>query len=194
MSKVITFSTTFPSYHPNKGQYTYFVEKFCKSNKIEYNNLVHEHSANVNNLHFLNRDIEDIISDFILFNLSDPFGYKPKHHTIRGGSRFKVGDYFSPRIWGNDVNPKSKRSGAYHSKQIIIAPDTEIVYAPKIEIYKTSEIIIDGKFYTNFGTKKSEELALNDGLTEEELKHWFQYPKKDLIDSQIICWNKEIKY
>jgi hypothetical protein len=31
MSKVITFSRVFPSYHPKKGQPTYFVEKLYKS-------------------------------------------------------------------------------------------------------------------------------------------------------------------
>lgn len=31
MSKVITFSRTFPAYHPRKGEPTYFVEKFWTS-------------------------------------------------------------------------------------------------------------------------------------------------------------------
>lgn len=40
-----------------------------------------------------------------------------KEHTIRKGKRWKVGDKFSPRIWSGKP---------YKSKQIILAPDTEI--------------------------------------------------------------------
>lgn len=183
MSKVLTFSTQFPSYHPKKGDYTYFVEKFLKSKKIEYNYCVHEHS--LHSFWSLNRGKEELVDDFIKFKFSDPFDFEPKNHTIRAGKRFKEGDYFSPRIWSGRP---------YFSKTITIAPDTEIFYAPKIEIYKTSEIIIDGKFYATFGTEKSRELAKNDGLFEEDLKNWFKYPKNDLLDFQIICWNKDLKY
>lgn len=36
MSKVLTFSTVFPSYHPLKGQQTYFKEKILKSIDKDY--------------------------------------------------------------------------------------------------------------------------------------------------------------
>lgn len=39
MAKVITFSRTFPSYHPKAGQPTYFVEKFYNS-LFSRNNLM----------------------------------------------------------------------------------------------------------------------------------------------------------
>lgn len=34
MAKVITFSTTFPAYHPKKGDPTFFVEKFLSGEKV----------------------------------------------------------------------------------------------------------------------------------------------------------------
>lgn len=106
MSKVLTFSRVYPSYHPKAGQPTYFVEKIVKS------------------LHWDRpHPPVDIRADFdsdIYINV------QPKHHTIRAGHRWKVGDWFRPVVWGNDINPKSGRSGPYHSKQIIFAPDIQV--------------------------------------------------------------------
>lgn len=59
-------------------------------------------------------------------NTDDWKSFDPKGHTVRAGHRFKPGDIVSLRVWGNDVNPKSGRSGPYHSKQIIIAPDIQV--------------------------------------------------------------------
>jgi hypothetical protein len=191
MSKVITFSTVFPSYHPKKGDYTYFVEKIYNS----LGDLIPRRKSGFyfEQLSELNPNLTPTIQ-LAFYDSVNREIIEQKHHTIRAGKRFKVGDMASMRIWGDDINPKSGRKGAYHSKQITIAPETEIFYAPKIEIYKTSEIIIDGKFYATFGTDKSRDLAKNDGLSEEDLKNWFKYPKNDLLDCQIICWNKDLKY
>ena len=93
MSRVITFSRHYPSYHPRKGELTYFEYKVCRS-----------------------------IWDLKLFSDSDliyypdfpayvAYGHPPKCHTIRAGHRFKPGDWFSPRVWSGKP---------YNSKQIII--------------------------------------------------------------------------
>ncbi len=74
MSRVITFSRTFPAYHPNKEYPTFFVEKFMKSQKA-----YHTHFDWVN---------------WAFFNICTP-----KYHTIRAGNRWKKGEYFSPRVW-----------------------------------------------------------------------------------------------
>ena len=99
MSKVITFSRNFPSYHPKKGAPTYFVEKVLKS-------IDEKHQLNV-----WNRSDLSFINQWALTEC------KPKHHTIRAGNRWKVGDKFSPRVWSDKP---------YKSKQITIAPDIEI--------------------------------------------------------------------
>jgi hypothetical protein len=72
MAKVLTFSRTFPKYHPKAGQPTYFVEKFWESiglpDKEYCFNLPDEYQ------NFLRADSKLIW---------------PKHHTIRAGHRFK---------------------------------------------------------------------------------------------------------
>lgn len=84
MAKVITFSRTYPSYHPKKGQQTYFVEKL-------YNSLYSK-----NNLMDYPKELD--VDESIL---------GIKHHTIRAGNRWKKGDFFSPRIWsGKPYNSK----------------------------------------------------------------------------------------
>lgn len=177
MAKVITFSTKFPSYHSKAGQNTYFVEKF-------YNSLYSR-----NNLMDYPKGLD--IDESIL---------ETKHHTIRAGSRWKKGDYASMRVWGNDINPKSGRSGAYHSKQIILAPDVLIKEVYDFEIkpaymdlpldYET-DIIINHSFY-HTDSKIMKVLAENDGLSLAELLQWFKYPKP--FAGQVIVWNENAKY
>lgn len=168
MAKVITFSMAFPSYHPKAGQPTFFVEKFLNS---------------IYNEHWFDTEFPELI-------FGSPISDDKKHHTIRAGNRWKVGDKFSPRVWGTDINPKSGRSGPYHSKQIIIAPDIEIKKVWDFEI-KT-----DGRIYTSFingdnvSQDKMEVVAMNDGLSLSELYNWFNKS----FEGQIICWNENINY
>ena len=165
MSKVITFSQTFPSYHPQKGQRTYFVESFYRSLVLPK---------------VIPKELQDTFSTQVyLYGLS-------KHHTIRKGKRFKKGDFFSPRVWGTDVNPKSGRSGAYHSKQIILAPDVEIKNVWNITISKDGEIRTNDNF-----TLKITEVARNDGLNRIDFEQWFN---KLPFEGQIICWNNVVDY
>lgn len=174
MSKVITFSRKFTSYHPKAGDPTYFVESF-------YNSIFSR-----NNLMDYPNGIE--INDCIL---------SIKNHTIRKGNRFKKGDFFSPRVWGTDVNPKSGKSGPYHSKQIILCNDVEIANVWDIRILVQdfgksglqSVITINGQDFQNI-----ELLAKNDGLSLQDFLQWFKTEKGETFVGQIICWNENVKY
>jgi hypothetical protein len=173
--RVLTFSREFPAYHPKAGQPTHFVEQI-------WNGITH-----LGLKHLRNKDLPD---DF-LWSILPLSNYGCKFHTIRSGNRWKVGDKFSPRVWGTDINPKSGRSGAYHSKQIIIAPDIEIKKVWDFEI-KT-----DVRIYTpfingdNVNQDKMEVVAINDGLTLADFYNWFP---KNSGKMQIICWNSEVVY
>lgn len=181
MAKIISFSTVFPCYHKRKGDATYFVEKFLKSNKIEYNYCVHEHS--LHSFWSLNRGKEELVEDFISFNFHDPFYYEPKNHTIRAGKRFKAGEYFSPRIWSGRP---------YFSKTITIAPDTLIVKTYDFEI-KDGLIYINNQLYAySSSTEQLDILAKNDGLSQIDLLDWFKYPKN--FSGQVIIWSNEVNY
>lgn len=168
MAKVITFSRTFPKGHPRAGEPTYFVESFYKSLYIA--KVLPAGLTNFNQDAFIN-------------------GYA-KHHTIRAGKRFKKGDYFSPRVWGTDINPKSGKSGAYHSKQIIIAPDTEILEVWDITIDECKLVFINDDVKI-LSARKEEILANNDGLSFSDFFKWFD---KVPFTGQIICWNENLKY
>ena len=163
MAKVLTFSTRFPSYHYRKGEPTYFVEKILKSLNNDGSNL------------------NDII-DWNKFK-----SCLPKHHTIRKGRRWKVGDKFSPRIWSGKP---------YYSKQIVLADDCEVKKVWEVKIF-----IEFGSIY--IGIRQSEnscvllpfgEVAQNDGLTFEEMKHWFNVKPDKPFVGQIICWNDCVEY
>lgn len=161
MAKVLTFSRVFPAYHPKAGQPTYFVEKI-------YNSLFAR-----NNLMDYPKGLE--VNESIL---------ETKHHTIRAGNRFKVGDYFSPRVWSGKP---------YNSKQIIIAPDIQVKKVWDFEIDLNCVYSIDGK-YTSEQTDY--DLAMNDGLTESEMQFWFMpnMNKPKEFKGQIICWNESVNY
>ena len=102
MSKIMTFSRTFPAYHPKAGQPTYFVEKILRG------------------IHTLDDHVKPIINFDVCSTCA------PKHHTIRAGNRWKVGDKFSPRVWSGKP---------YCSPMITIAPDIEVKKVYPIEMY-----------------------------------------------------------
>lgn len=165
MARVITFSRTYPAYHPRKGQQTFFVEKITRS----------LHLSGIRPY-----DIPDGVFSTEMYYLVDP-----KHHTIRVGNRWKVGDYFSPRVWSGKP---------YASPMITIAPDIKIEKVWNIAISKDFkdtaprfEIL-----YKYFSIEEEIRLATNDGLSHDDLRSWFN--KVGLSLCQIICWNKEIEY
>lgn len=165
MSRVITFSTKFPSTHPKKGEPTFFVEKM-------YNSL------------YLLKVVPKPLEDIFNFKIK-----AQKHHTMRSGNRWKVGDKFSPRIWSGMP---------YKSKQIVIDRDIEIKKIFDVTVKSRLEdgerlfqVSINGK---TLNTKEQyAELAKNDGLSETELLDWFWNPKKPFV-GQIICWHDSVKY
>ena len=100
--------------------------------------------------------------------------YGDKHHTVRLGRRWKTGDMASIRVWGNDINPKSNRSGPYHSKQIIIAPDVEVTVT-NIVIECTGNYFQPMKptiIQNMFKLISSGELTQNDGLSLDDFKDY----------------------
>jgi hypothetical protein len=163
MSKVITFSRQFPAYHPNAGQPTYFVEKLIHT-FVDIDPETRNYKKKVS-LDFLDSLCPTVI--------------ETKHHTIRSGSRFKVGEKFSPRCWSGKP---------YHSKQITFAPDIEIVKIWEIEID------IEGVFYINgkYIDVTSSNIPKNDGLSVDDFLEWF--PVGEPFKGQIICWSNEVEY
>jgi len=170
MSKVITFSRHFQKSHPKAGQPTRFVEKLVES----FNDLgCYKEEEDIEDGDF---SLYEMIIQFPDFNFQKENIWR-KHHTIRGGNRFKVGDKFSPRVWSGKP---------YASKQIIISPD--------IEVKQTWEFSFDGDwFFLNKSIVyelKLSEIAGNDGLSLNDFKAWFPKP----FVGQIICWSDDVCY
>ena len=168
MSNVITFSRVFPKYHPRAGEPTYFVEKIWES--IGLPDKGYSFNSPDEYMNFIRGD------SAVIFE---------KHHTIRKGNRWKVGDKFSPRIWSGKP---------YQSKQIIIAPDIEIKKVWDIEIIN-QKIIINGVYFGEYAKGFYDDnvttLANNDGLSLIDFENWFG---DKFFQGQIICWNDNIKY
>lgn len=178
----ITFSTVFPSYHPRAGQPTHFVEKIWNSlpYSVEYDYLFKTKRL----LGYGNVDeMVDIYQ-----------GYGPKHHTIRAGHRWKVGDWFKPVIWGDNINHKSGRRGPYHSKQVQFAEPLQIKKVWNFQIDRGHFFIEDYIVAVGEDPKQGylKRLAANDGLSVPDLLSWFKYPKA--FDGQIISWSDNIEY
>lgn len=168
MSKVITFSQVFPSDHRHKGKPTGFVKKILNNLNVdvgakEYEELVLRLNPDVP-IRVLNRFISDLRNDM---------DESIKLHTIRAGSRFQDGEYFSPRAWA-DV--------PYKSKQIAFYSD--------IEIKKTYDFAVQNKlmFVNNqeIGMAGHDLIASNDGLRLFDFYDWFKYPTQ--FHGQIICF------
>lgn len=171
MSKVLTFSRTYPSYHPRAGEPTYFVEKIWDATSLPCVDDLH--CLSDEKINFMRRG-----SDLIW----------PKYHTIRSGHRFKPGDKFSPRVWSGKP---------YHSKQIIIASDIEVVRTwdfviQNRDIFVDKQIVFDSdaQFFEN--SKILNAIALCDGLTLVDFLAWFKYPTD--FDGQITCWSDTVNY
>lgn len=179
MSRVITFSRSFPAYHPKKGEPTHFVEGILNTMAAilpsDYYSFLKLNSGNEKLAETL---FSTITENITLFN---------KSHTIRAGHRWKVGEKFSPRVWSGKP---------YKSPMITIAPDIEIkkVWDFKIEGEVFRMRRTDRPDYNWFilGYHDLKIIAANDGLSIENLYAWFQYPKP--FDGQIICWNGSINY
>lgn len=178
MAKVRTFARNFPSYHPQVGQNTFFVEKILQYyKKGEYLGSLY-----LNDLLFtLNKN--NGISPYVIGDFHNSLDMNiydeclPKYHTIREGNHFKVGDMFSPRVWSELP---------YKSKQIIFAPDIEVKQVYNFALCQRDKhlLINDNRYYPESYEDMIEKIAKNDGLTVEQFKSWFNKP----FIGQIICW------
>jgi len=135
--------------------------------------------------------VEQIMTS--LMKYKKPHGLKEKHHTIRAGKRWKVGDKFSPRVWSGKP---------YASKQIIISPDFEVVKIWDFEM-KPAAFWDECKYYINgiLITDKHDfaKLAENDGLSPVDFALWFagknaMDTKRKSFSGQIICWSDDVQY
>lgn len=194
MGKVITFSRQFPSYHPKAGQQTYFVEKIYKS--------FHNGNGTAPCFHPFIDTYFETLGELPGSGFDDKKAFfhslDPKIHTIRAGHRFKAGDWFTPKVWGTDINPKSGRSGPYHSKQIQFAPDIQVKKTWDLDIHGT-DWYLDGRHeYTTGWSTSKETIAANDGLNFIDFYDWFtmspDFKKTQDFFGQIICWSDQIEY
>lgn len=183
--RLITFSRKYPGYHPKAGEPTYFIEKIW--NSISWDKGIPEQQFPIP--YHLGVD----------FRSTD----EKKHHTIRTGHHWKAGDWFKPVVWGNDINPKSGRSGPYHSKPVQFAPEIQIVKTWDFDMDKLGvcSIAKPGEQLTYtfcYSEELDDIIAKNDGLTSEDFYWWFsrspEFKKKGGFNGQIICWNESIEY
>jgi hypothetical protein len=175
MAKVITFSKTFPSYHPKVDEATLFPEKlfncFLKERIHKYSEL---------NTAALNEGNKHIIHSI--------YPYDSKGHTIRARNRFKEGEYFSPRIWSG--TPR-------RSKQVILAPDTKILKIWDFKMIFDTEIAMLHIYVNNSIAYLPLQafLARNDGLSTQDFIHWFmlspEFKKTNKFEGQIIYWSEK---
>jgi len=175
MSRILTFSRTFPAYHPRKGEPTFFVEAILTQLEIDY--------TSYNYFDWLVKNNSEIDSSF-LENFMDSFkqNIQPKSHTIRNHAKpIKVSEFINPKCWAG--KPYNKTKEGYW--QIKFAPDIEVKKVIPIECK-----VIDG--FKNFGYSSETvcKIATNDGLAVGDFLNWFNKP----FNGQIICWNENVKY
>lgn len=180
MSKVITFSRMFPSYHPRKGQPTLFVEKILNNLGVDYQSsyylqrLLEWNTVNIAKGKLYYDDLE-------MFQRSLIKTRDKKAHTIRDGIRHEQYDYFSPRVWA---------AMPYNSPQIIFYRDLRIQNMWLINHVKRGDFQEFNLSSLINPQTKLDQIARNDGLEINDFLNWFNKP----MFGQIICWDKEIQY
>ena|SRR5690606_2696792 len=176
MARVITFSRVFPSYHPKAGQQTYFVEKIWngfRAGDFGLPKSLHPFAdAYTKSVYPAG---EDYLKSLHVQGI--------KSTTIRAGHRWKVGDWFSPRVWSGKP---------YNSKMITIAPD--------IQIKKVWDFEMCWGIHKRFGPYQEvrvnsvpmsvDEIAKNDGLEVGDFLSWFNKP----MTGQIISWDRVLTF
>lgn len=192
MSRVITFSRQFPSYHFRAEQLTGFVKSILKQQGIK-----EEDEDYIRLLYALND--KGLTSGKILHPHLISFAkelrneFKPiytKKHTIRSGNHWKAGDKFSPRVWSGKP---------YRSPQIIFAPDIEVkkVWDFKIRTSRNeSYFLLNDLKIKPYNYQEEmillEDIAANDGLGFVDFLDWFKYPNE--FSGQIICFDENVNY
>lgn len=160
--KPILFSTTFPAYHPKKGQPTYFVEKI-------WAHLIYTGQFSWDDCEKYTKHLRQ--SGYLLCSTEKVFElYRNKDfkaHTIRQGFSRAKDDIFSPRIWSGKP---------YRSKQIAFAPPLHIYHVPMLfkDTLDRGEVFLkNGQWMSDVALQN---LAQNDGLSLEDFKAWFNKP------------------
>lgn len=176
----ITFSRQFPSYHPNKGEPTYFVEAILTQIKIDYTS--HDYLVwLIEN----NKGVSELFLESFFNSLSHDI--LPKKHTIRNHKRpINVGDYIIPKVWAGKPYNKTKE-GFW---QIVFAPPIEIVKTFDIEVHDNLCYTVNNKYWHEVFVDLYNTIAANDGLTFEQLCNWFNKP----FIGKILCWDKNVNY
>lgn len=204
MSRVLTFSRTYPAYHPRRSEPTFFVEKILNAIGVEFwspqylQKLFLLNTQNIAKGKLTYNDIESFYN-----GLNSQINSK-KMHTIRAlrkdGLLWKPGDTFSLRVWSGE---------AYNSPQIIIAPDIEVNKVWDFEIrnefdsegwynffYINNRLVMDDCSSSEPRPLSLQVLAKNDGLEDVDMIDWFkaEWYKVCNFKGQIICWNNSINY
>ncbi len=176
MRKIRTFTRQFPQGNTQAGKPTLFVEKILNGLDVDYSSYSYVETLiklNNNSLKQGKLELEHLEKFWASLQPTD----KVKLHTIRGGKHFNIGDKLSPRVW---------LKTPYHSPQIIFWNDLEIQHAPMLyienEIWQLNHKTID---------LESTDVAANDGLTNEEIKEWFNNP---FFYGQLINWTEDLTY
>lgn len=190
--KRISISRLFPVTHPRKWEPTNFAEKVLNNIKIDF-----RRDDYFSLLKTLNPTKEEAIL-FAFFKSLDADEASEKYQTIRTGHRHKANDLFCAYAWSNPKRP-------YTGHQIIFAPPIHIHSTHQVttaidtseNMHRTgSEILyMDGN-----EIKDLNQLANNDGLSENDFIDWFELgkPKKKLrkgaFDGQAIVWDANVGY
>jgi len=177
MSKVRTFSRTFPPGHINAGKQTWFVEKILTGLNVNYKSDWYLQRLLVFNT-------KNIATGKLTYHNIKTFwlSLQPtpvtKHHTIRAGIHFKPGEKFSPRTWFGKP---------YNSPQIIFWEDLEVKYCPEFYRDPSGNWLINKVVLSGL---ERIELSIGDGLEYKDMLSWFD----EEFHGQIICWMDGVLY
>lgn len=179
--KQIMFARTFPSYHPRKGEPTYFVEKMMKW-----------YMSQVKELSVLNiPQYQETVGGF---SIKEFDGCGIKYHTIRSGYHWKQGDEFAPKVWTGKP---------YNSPTYQFLPPIKVKQTYNIMIRRMGNLNNNISTFFSFAGKEVKlmgqpvplhlrHLSVNDGLGFADFSDWFtkspEFKREGLFQGQIICW------
>lgn len=176
----LSFSTTFPSYHPKVGQSTYFIEKIW-SGLLQIDPQWYGQ--------FLPGFDEEDDREFKL-SYSKMRSFEPKYHTIRIGHRFNVGDGIIPFVWSG-LPYRSKWIKPFYNGELVIPVKRVWDFKVKISYVGSKKV----PFFSINGSHPNLPMELtiskNDGFKFiTDFVDWFNEP----FSGQIITWNPNLRY
>lgn len=171
MAREVTFSRTYPAYHPRKGEPTDFVDKIWKCLYDE------------NRLYGVFEYQEEYDEHFGFEQCKNVHQFMPKLHTIRAGKKYKEGDFIKPMVWAEKPYRKTQ-TGLW---KLQIAPEIQLKKVYDFELNKF-EFILNGCI---LDLSKLTTLANNDGLTVDDFECWFNVKE---FSGQVLCWSDNVRY